>query len=93
MQELTNIIMCSIDAHEKQHPWYFDGFSIGGVNALPLNLTTEELASLSATFHFIDCWLKGFDQNYQDRSNMYIEAMQDLFKKIPVQLPKPLSLK
>ena len=56
-------------------------------------MTTEALSSLGANFDFINFWLKCFDKNYQARSNIYIEAMQDLFKKIPVQLPKPISHK
>ena len=58
-----------------------------------MNPTTEALDSLYATFDFIDFWLKCFDKNYQALSNMYIEAMRELFKKIPIQLPKPLSHK
>ena len=50
--------MCSIYAHEKQHPSFVDdGSSVGG-NALPTNPTTKALVSLSATIDFIDCWLK-----------------------------------
>ena len=86
-------IICSIYVHQKQHPPSIDGSSSGGGNSIPQNSTTEALASLGATFDFIDCWLKCFDINYQDRSNMYIEDMQDFFKKIPGKLPKPLSHK
>ena len=60
-------IICSIDAHEKQIPSsIYDGIS-GGSNTIQLNLKIEALASLGATFYFIDCWLKCFDKNYQDR--------------------------
>ena len=34
-------LMCSIDAHEKQHLSYIDGGNIGGGNALPSNSSTE----------------------------------------------------
>ena len=51
------------------------------------------LALLGATFDLIFGWLKCFDNNYQARYNMYIKAMQAFCKKIPVQLPKPLSHK
>ena len=44
------------------------------------------------TFDFIDCWLKLFDYNDIERSNMYIEAIKGFFEKIPVELPKPQSL-
>ena len=57
------------------------------------NSTTEALDSLGATFDFIDFWLKGFYQNYQARSNIYSEDMQYLFKKTPVQHPKPIRHK
>ena len=56
--------MCSIYAHEKHHPSILDDGSSGGGNALPSNATTESLVSLSATFDFIDCWLRFFYHNY-----------------------------
>ena len=60
-------IMCSIDAHEKQQTLYaYCGISIGS-KEIPLNLTTEALDSLGATFDSVDCWIKLFDQNYQDQ--------------------------
>ena len=83
--------MCSIDTHEKQQPWYVDDGSSNGGNEFQSNYTTEALDSLGATFDFIYCWLKYFDKNYQAWSNMYSEYMRELFNKIPVQLPKPLS--
>ena len=83
--------MCSIDAHEKQHPSYFDDGSHGGGKVIRPYLKTEKLDSLCATFDFIDYWIKWFDQNYQAFLNMYSEAMQYSFRKIPVQLPEPFS--
>ena len=58
-----------------------------------MDSTTEALSSLGATFDLIYFWIKGFDNKYQAWSNMYIEAMKYLFKKIPVQLHKQLSHK
>ena len=59
-------IIFSIDAHKKRQPWYVDnGSSVGG-NAIKSNLTTYAIALLGATVYFIDCWIKGFDPNYQD---------------------------
>ena len=85
--------MCSIDVNEKQQPSSVDDGRICGGNVLPSNSTTESLASLGATINFIDFWLKWFYHNYLSQSNMYIESMQYLFNKIPVQIPKPLSHK
>ena len=82
--------MRSIIAHEKQHLSYVDDGTSGGGKEIPQNSTIEELDSLGATFDFIDFWLRCFDQKYQARSNTYSEAIQDWFKKILVQLPKPL---
>ena len=39
-------IIYSIDAHKKQQPLYVDDGSIGGVNEIPSNYTTEALNSL-----------------------------------------------
>ena len=47
----------------------------------------------SATFYFIDFWIKRFDQNDIKHSNMYNETMKVLFEKILVELPKLQSLK
>ena len=73
------ILICSIDSHEKQQPSYVDDGSIRSGDTLPSNSTTQVLYSLGETFDFVDFWLKGFDQNYQDWSNMYSQTMQDLF--------------
>ena len=85
--------MCSIDTHEKQQPWSVDDGSSNGGNEFQSNYTTEALDSLGATFDFIDCWIKLFDWNYISCSNIYIGTMKYLFKKTPVQLTRPLSIK
>ena len=77
----------------RKKPSSVDDSSIGGVNTLPFHSTTESFISLGETINFIDCWLKFYDRNCLDCSNMYIETMKSLFKKIPFQLAKPLSLK
>ena len=64
-------LMCYIDVHEKHQPSIVDGSRSGGGNAFPSNTTTEALFSLSETFDLIDCWIKCFDQNYLEHSNMY----------------------
>ena len=65
----------------------------GGGNALTSNSTTEALVSLSATIDFIDCWIKYLEQDSLERSNIYFKTMECMFQKIPVKLPKLLSLK
>ena len=91
MQELTNIILYILLMHMRNNSPYDD---INGVGTeIPLDSKTWALSWLGETFDLNDSWLKGFDQNYQDRPNMYIEDMKDLFNKIPVQLPKPLNHK
>ena len=60
---------------------------------LPSNSTTESLFPLSAAIDFIDLWMQGLEQNSLERSNMYFETMKNMFQKIPVELPKPLSHK
>ena len=52
-------IMCSIDAHEKQHQSYSDDGSINGGCTLPTNSATESLDSLGATINFINLLDKG----------------------------------
>ena len=51
-------IMCSIDAHEKDHTSSCDYVSSGGGCPLPSNPTTKALVSLGETIYFIGCWLK-----------------------------------
>ena len=57
-------LICSIDAHEKQKPSSVNYIRSSDGNALPSNVTTEALVSLSETFYSIDYWLKCFDCNY-----------------------------
>ena len=85
--------MCSIDAHEKQHPSSFYDGSSGGGSVLPSNSTTDGLVSLSATIYTIYFFLKGLEHNYLKFSNMYSETMKCMFQKISCELPKALSNK
>ena len=57
-------IMCSIDAHEKEHQSSSDYVNIGGCFPLPTNSTAKALYLLGATIHFIDFWLKALKQNF-----------------------------
>ena len=68
-------LMCYIDAHEKQHTSYVDDSISIGDNTIPSNSTREALDSLCATVDFIDCWIKCFGKQYQDRFNMYIRKI------------------
>ena len=86
-------LVCYIYANEKHNPSIFDDGSSGGGNELTSNATTEALVSLSATFDLIDCWLKFFDHNYIEQSNIHSKTMKGLFEKISVELPKPQSQK
>ena len=58
-------LICSIDAHEKQHPLSVYDSSSGGGNTIPQNSTTAALASMSATFDFMYFWIKCLDNNEQ----------------------------
>ena len=92
MKELTDVILYAplINMINKIHNMLMTVVE-EGVNSVPLDLTIEALASLGTTFNFIDCWLKRFEKSYQYQSNMYTEAMQNLFNEILVKLPKLLS--
>ena len=48
-------IMCSIDAHEKDHTLSCDCGSSGYGFPLPSNSTTESLVLLGSTIYFIRC--------------------------------------
>ena len=86
--------MCSIYAHEKEHQSYScDSGSIGGGFPLPKNSTTEKLESLGATIDFIGCWLKALEHNFLERCTLYTHYMEELFQKIPVELPNQPSRK
>ena len=54
-------IMCSIDAHEKEHPSSCDDGSSGRGCPLPSNSTIEALVLLSATIYFTGCWIKPYN--------------------------------
>ena len=57
-------IICSIDAHEKEHQSSCDDGSSGGGFPIPSNSTTEVLNSLGATMDFIGCCLKALEHNF-----------------------------
>ena len=60
-----------IAAHENNNPSEHDYGISGGGYPIPLNSTTEELVSLSATINFIGCWLQALEHKFLERCNMY----------------------
>ena len=84
--------MSSIDAYEKEHQSSIcDYGSISGGCPLPKNSTIEILESLGATIYFIGCWIKSLEHNFLERCNLYTHYMEELFQKIPVELPNQTS--
>ena len=77
-------IMCSIDAHEKEHTSPCNDGSSGGGCPLPSNSITEALVFLGATIYVIGCWLKALEHNVIECCNVYVFKMNKLFQKIPV---------
>ena len=57
--------MCSITAHEKLQPTYYDDAGSGGGRAIHNNSTTAALESLGDNLTFIHCWIKLFHNNYE----------------------------
>ena len=51
------------------------------------------LVSLIATIDFIGFWLQALEHNFLELCNMYCFDMKNMFQKVPVELPKPPSLK
>ena len=75
----------------KINPPENDDGSSGGSYPIPLDPTTEELVSLSATINFIGCWMQALEKNLE-RCNIFF-CYENMFQKIPVKLPKPPSPK
>ena len=79
-------IMCSIDAHEKEHQSSFDYSSSGEGCPLPSNSTIEALDFLGTTIDFIGCWIKSLEHNFIERFNMYVFTVI-CFRENPVKRP------
>ena len=86
-------IMCPLVAHDKMQPYYEDDEISLGDRSIPKDATPESLGALGATINFIDIWLKLFLENYDARCVAYINAMQQMFKKIPLTIKKALTSK
>ena len=64
MQELTDIISCVLLMLMKTNPSVHNYGNSGGGYPILLNLTTEELVSISETIDFIGCWLQALDKKF-----------------------------
>ena len=86
-------LMCHLVAHDKMQPNYEDDESSLGDRSIPKDATTKELTELGATLNYIDVWLKLFLDNYRARCDAYVNAMKEMFKKIPLTMKKELTPK
>ena len=86
-------LMCYLVAHDKIQPndEYY-GSSIGD-RSIHDNATPKSLEALGSTLNFMDTRLKLLLDNYDARCDAYINAMKDMFKKIPQTMSKPLTPK
>ena len=76
-------LMYYLVAHDRLQPYYeYDESSIGD-RAIPNDTTIKTLEAYGATFSFIGIWLKLLRENYCARSESYINAMKEMFMKIP----------
>ena len=80
--------ICYLVAHDKIQPDYEDDESYLGDRSIPKDATPKELTALGATLKFIDIWLKLFLDNYSARCDAYVNAMKEMFKKIPLTIKK-----
>ena len=84
-------IMCSLVAHNRLQENKIDNESSIGDREIPNDATVKALKSLGATFNFFDTWIHNFHENYFARSESYIIAMKEMFKKIPQNFEKTLT--
>ena len=64
--------MCSIEAHEREHPTVNDDSS-GGVILLVFNSKKYVLVSLGLTLNFIESWIKSIKASYLRQTTIYFE--------------------
>ena len=86
-------LMCSLVAHDKIQPDHEDDENSIGDRSIPKDVTTKVIKALGATLNFIDIWIKLFLENYDARCVAYINAMKEMFKKIPQTMSKALTTK
>ena len=61
--------------------------SSGGVRPLSSTLSIDTLESLGPTLNFINNWGQCFIENYEVRTFLHKENIQELFREIPLSLP------
>ena len=86
-------LMCYLVAHDRLQLDDEDYVSSIGDRAIPNDATIKTLEALGATFNFIDIWLKLLRENYCALSESYINAMKEMFMKIPQNGEIPLTSK
>ena len=86
-------LMCSLVDHDRLQPDYEDDVSSIGDRAIPNDATIKILEALGATFNFIDIWLKLLRGNYCARSESCINAIKEVFMKIPQNVEISLTSK
>ena len=86
-------LMCSLVAHVKMQPNYEGDESSLRDRSIPKYETTKALTALGPTINFIDRWLILFLDNYNDRCDTYVNDMKEMFKQIPLNMPKELTPK
>ena len=78
--------MCYLVAHDKMKPDYEDDEISLWDRSIPKYETQKALTALGATLNFIDIWLKLFLGDYGARCDAYVNAMTEMFKKIPLTI-------
>ena len=84
-------LMCSITSHYRQKSTYVDDTSNAVGRSMPDNATTTALKPLGETLNFNDCWLKQYQQKYQEILIIYHDAIIELFKQVSTMKYKPIS--
>ena len=85
--------MCFLVARDRLQPDYEDDESSIGDREILNDATIKTLEALSATFNFIDIWLKQLCENNCARSESYINALKEMFMKIPQNVEIALTPK
>ena len=85
--------MCSLVAHDRLQENKTNNERSIADRVIPNDATVKALKSLGATFNFIDTWLHNFCVKYFARIESYSLAMKEMFKTIPQNVEKPLTLR
>ena len=64
-------LMCSVDAHYKEHVTMTSYVGSGVGRPISITSSKKELQSLGHTINFLDNWLQLFDINDQNRISIY----------------------